>query len=325
MNLERVNGNLDSLLAAGGLSWFPPPSSTTAASVDQLFYFILFVCIAFFALIGGVMAVLVLSFRRREARRVQRSPDHNNWLELAWSVIPTILVAIIFMWGFIGYLDARTPPDDAYEVQVVARKWSWAFIYPNGHVDSDLHVPADRPIALVMSSDDVIHSLFVPAFRLKMDLVPGRYSKAWFEATEAGKFDLYCAEYCGTGHSLMNASVVVHASGEFQKWLDDAGNYLDELTPVEAGGLLYTRRGCVQCHSLDGSAKAGPSFRGVFGTSQRMASGEDVEIDENYIRESILEPQAKLRAGFRPVMPTYKGQLTDEEISALVQFIKSLE
>ena len=317
--------HLIGLLASSDSLWFPAPSSTTAAGVDRLFYFILAICLIFFVLIMGVMIAFVLRFRRQSGREIEASPSHNNWLEVAWSVVPAILVAVIFMWGFVGYLDARTPPDDAYEIQVVAKKWSWAFIYPNGHVDNNLHVPVDRPISLVMSSDDVIHSLYVPAFRIKMDLVPGRYSKIWFEATDVGEFDLFCAEYCGTGHSLMNAAVVVHASGEFETWLDKAANFLEEMNPVEGGKLLYTRRGCVQCHSLDGSAKAGPSFKGVFGTQQRMKSGEDVLVDENYIRKSILEPQAKVRAGYRPVMPTYKGQLKDEEISALVQFIKSVK
>jgi cytochrome c oxidase subunit 2 len=216
------------------------------------------------------------------------------------------------------------PPVNSYEIQVVAKKWSWSFIYPNGHVDNQLHMPVDRPVTLVMSSDDVIHSLYVPAFRVKMDLVPGRYTKTWFEATEVGTYPLFCAEYCGTGHSTMNSSVIVHRSGEFEKWLEDAADFMKDLTPVEAGQILYSRRGCAQCHSVDGTAMVGPSFKNAFGSHQMMTSGEEILVDENYIRESILEPQAKVRSGYRAVMPTYKGQLKDEEISALIQFIKSL-
>ena len=324
MNPLTMNHNLG-LLADGGSLLFRPPSSTAAADVDRLFYFILAICVVFFVLITGVLSLFLVRHYRRPGQRVQPSPSHNNWLEIAWSVVPAILVAVIFMWGFIGYLNARTPPDDSYEIQVVAKKWSWAFIYPNGHVDNNLHVPVDRPVSLVMSSDDVIHSLYVPAFRIKMDLVPGRYSKTWFEAIQSGEFDLFCTEYCGTGHSLMNALVIVHPSGEFETWLDKAANFLNEMTPVEAGKLLYARRGCAQCHSVDGSAKAGPTFQGIFGAEHRMASGEDIVVDENYIRESILQPQAKVRAGYRPVMPTYQGQLKDEEITALVQYIKSLK
>ncbi len=231
---------------------------------------------------------------------------------------------MIFFWGFISYLNMRQPPDNSYEIQVTAKKWSWSFTYPNGHVDNDLHVPIDRPVRLVMSSDDVIHSLYIPAFRLKMDLIPGRYSTTWFEANTAGNYTLFCAEYCGTQHSQMLARVVVHPSGEFDKWLDEAANFLENVTPVEAGEILYVRRGCVQCHSNDGAAKTGPSFADVFGTQQALVDGGSVLVDENYLRESILEPQARVRAGYKPVMPTYQGQLKDEEIAALIAYIKSL-
>lgn len=322
-----TNGLLTQLLLAetDGSLWFPAPSSTAAEEVDQLFYFILGICTVFFVLIVSVMLWFVLRYRRRPGHREAKTATSSNLLELAWSVIPALLVAIIFLRGFFEYIDARTLPDNAYDIQVVAKKWSWAFIYPNGHVDNNLHVPIDRPVTLTMSSDDVIHSLYIPAFRLKMDLVPGRYSKTWFEATVNGEYHLFCAEYCGTGHSTMNAKVVVHRPGEFQKWLDRAAKFMEDLTPVEAGKILYTRRGCVQCHSVDGSAKAGPSFQGAFGTEQQTTDGKTIVVDENYIRESILEPQAKIRAGYRPVMPTYRGQLKDEGISALIQYIKSLK
>ena len=322
--LNSLNSALP-LANTNGSLWFPAPSSTGAADVDRLFFFILGICTLFFVLIVGLMTWFVWRYRSRPGHSPAATASHNNWLEITWSVIPAILVGVIFLWGFLGYVNARTPPDNSYEIQVVAKKWSWAFIYPNGHVDNNLHVPVGRPVTLVMSSDDVIHSLYVPAFRLKMDLVPGRYSKTWFEATTVGEHILFCAEYCGTGHSTMNAKVVVHASGEFEKWLEEAANFMDDLTPVQAGEILYTRRGCVQCHSVDGSAKAGPSFKEVFGTEQRMSDGNTLVVDENYLRESILEPQAKVRQGYRPVMPTYKGQLNDEELSALIQYIKSLK
>lgn len=177
-----------------------------------------------------------------------------------------------------------------------------------------------------MSSDDVIHSLYVPAFRLKMDVVPGKYTSTWFEATTTGDFVLFCAEYCGTQHSSMLAKVVVHPSGEFEPWLENAANFLEDLTPAEGGKILYTRRGCVQCHSVveNAAPMTGPTFYGSFGTSQTLADGSSIIVDENYIRESILEPQAKVRAGYKPVMPTYQGQLKNEEIDALIAFIKSL-
>ncbi len=312
------------LLAATGGSLFRPASSTMAGEVDDLFYFILAVCAFFFAIIVGVMVLFLVKYRERPGVTIQPSPAHNNWLEVAWTVAPGAVLGVIFFWGFLSYLDMRQPPDGSYEIQVIAKKWNWSFVYPNGHIDNNLHVPVDRPVRLVMSSDDVIHSLYIPSFRLKMDVIPGRYSTTWFEAHASGEYTLFCAEYCGTQHSKMLAQVVVHPAGEFNKWLADAANFLDRVTPVEAGQILYQRRGCVQCHSLDGSAKVGPSFRDTFGSQQALTDGSSVTIDENYLRESILEPQAKVRAGYKPVMPTYQGQLKDEEIAALIAFIKSL-
>ena len=314
-----------SLLPAvtGGL-FFPDPSSTTAAGVDRLFYFILGICIVFFTLIVSLMVFFVLRYRARPGIGPEPSPSHNTPLELLWSGIPLLLVGVIFVWGFRSYMHMQSPPDDSYEIRVTAKKWVWSFTYPNGHVDSDLHVPLDRPVRLVMSSDDVIHSLYIPAFRIKQDVVPGRYSSLWFEADQVGEYTLYCAEYCGTQHSGMLAKVVVHASGEFEGWLEDAANFLKRMSPVEGGQLLYQRRGCIQCHSIDGSMKVGPSFLGCFGTQQALTDGQAVTIDDNYIRESILQPQAKVRAGYKPVMPTYQGQLKNEEIDAIIAYIKSL-
>ncbi len=312
------------ILLDGSSSLFPAPRSTTAGQVDDLFYFIMVVCAFFMAIIVGVMALFLVKYRARPDAVIQSSPSHSNVLEVAWTVVPGLIVAAIFFWGFLTYLDMRQPPDDSYEVQVTAKKWSWSFTYPNGHVDNNLHVSVDRPIRLVMSSDDVIHSLYIPAFRLKMDVIPGRYTTTWFESTVPGEYTLFCAEYCGTQHSKMLAKVIVHAPGEFEKWLVNAANFLETVTPVEAGEILYQRRGCIQCHSIDGSAKSGPSFQGTFGTEQIVNDGASIVVDENYIRESILEPQAKIRSGYKPVMPTYQGQLKDEEIAALITFIKSL-
>ena len=313
------------LSATGSGSLFPAPTSTTAGNVDELFYFILAVSIAFFAIIVVAMFTFIFKYRAKENFEIEPSPNHNNLLEVVWTAIPALLVGVIFFWGFVSYLDMRQAPDNSYEIQVTAKKWSWSFTYPNGHVDNNLHVPIDQPVKLVMSSDDVIHSLYIPAFRLKMDLIPGRYSTTWFEAHTAGDYTLFCAEYCGTQHSTMLAKVVVHPSGEFKTWLDNAANMLKTMTPVEAGAILYTRRGCVQCHSVDGSAKVGPTFGNVFGTQLALTDGSMTEVDENYIRESILEPQAKVRVGYKPVMPTYQGQLKEEEILALIAYIKSLK
>ena len=312
------------LFANLGDPLFPKPTSTTAGAVDDLFYFILLVSIGFFAIIVGVMLLFLVRYRERPGVEVEPSPSHNNWLEVGWTAFPSLVVGVIFFWGFTAYLDMRQAPDENYEIQVIAKKWTWSFVYPNGHVDNNLHVPIDKPVRLVMTSDDVIHSLFIPAFRLKMDIIPGRYTDTWFEANEAGDYTLFCTEYCGTQHSTMLAKVVVHPSGEFDRWLENAANFMEKMTPAEAGQTLYVRRGCIQCHSVDGSAKSGPTFLNSFGATHAMADGSSVTVDENYIRESILEPQAKIRAGYKPVMPTYQGQLKNEEIAALIAYIKSL-
>jgi cytochrome c oxidase subunit 2 len=191
-------------------------------------------------------------------------------------------------------------------------------------VDRDLHVPVNRPVRLVMSSTDVIHSLYVPAFRIKRDVVPGRYAKLWFEATEPGEYDLFCAEYCGTSHSDMLAHVIVHPVGEFETWLDRASNFLETMSPVDAGRKIFQVRGCAQCHSVDGTAKIGPSVKDVFGNTGLTAGGDSFTADENYLRRSILEPMADVVAGFEPVMPTYQGRLSEAEVTAVVEYLKSL-
>lgn len=305
--------------------WLPPQVSTVARSVDWLFYFILGICIVFFVLIVVLMAIFIVKYRRREDRQDgEESPRHNLTLELSWSVIPLILVVIIFFFGFKGFLDISTPPANAYEIYVEGQKWNWTFTYPNGYVDADLHVPVNRPVRLVMSSADVIHSLYVPAFRIKNDVVPGRYSQAWFEATEAGEYELFCAEYCGTSHSDMIAHVVVHAPGEFETWLENASNFLETMTPIDAGRKLYSLRGCQQCHSVDGTPKIGPTLSGIFGHDVSLEGGGTINVDENYLRRSILEPAVDIVAGYEPVMPTYQGRLKDAEINAIVEYIKSL-
>lgn len=310
-----------------GTFWFPSSSSTVAPGVDSLFYLILGISFVFFVLIVAAMTYFVWRYRRRDGISPGHMAHHNTTLEVTWSVIPGLILVVIFYKGFTGYLDQRTPPADAVEIQVIAKKWSWAFRYPNGHVDTELHLPVATPVKFRLQSDDVIHSFFVPAFRVKMDCVPGRYTTAWAEATQTGEYVLFCAEYCGTRHSDMLARVVVHESGEYESWLAKASDFLNTMTPEAAGKLLYQRRGCVQCHSDDGSAKAGggPSFKGTYGSSQPLTDGSTVVVEDNYIRESILNPMAKVRGGFRPVMPTFQGQLKDAEIDAIIAYIKSLK
>ena len=310
----------------GGTLVFPAQGSDFAPAVDWLFYAITAISTFFFVAIVAVMTYFVLRYGRRPGHDVEVSPSHNTPLEITWSVLPGFILLGIFAAGFLIFLDIRRVPEGAYEIKVTARKWSWAFQYPNGLVIEDLHVPVGRPVRLLMSSLDVIHSLFVPAFRVKQDLVPGRYSELWFRATIPGTHRLYCAEYCGQKHSTMAANVIVHDPAEFDLWLRTETDKTNNLPPTELGALLYKRQGCVQCHAVDDNVqgKAGPTFAKTFGTQQRLTTGESITIDENYLRKSILEPLSQIRAGFQPVMPTYQGRLKDNELDALIAYIKSL-
>jgi len=318
-----MKGILNNPILAEGF-WMPVRGSSVAAEVDWLFQFILWVSLFFFVIVVGLMVVFVLRYRRRPGVEPEESPSHNTKLEIAWSVIPIILVMVMFYAGFKTYLGMETPPRGAYEVKVVGQKWQWSFAYDNGYTDPVLHVPVDEPIILLMRSEDVIHSFFVPAFRVKKDVVPGRYTKAWFTATEPGVYPVYCAEYCGTGHSDMTTAVVVHEPGGFEEWMNAAANLYADLPPAEAGKMLYAAKGCTACHSLDGSKLVGPSFKGAFGKTETMKSGERIVVDENYLRESIYQPQAKVLEGYEPVMPTYQGTINEEELGYMIEFIKSL-
>lgn len=302
--------------------WFPEGASTISADHDWLFNFILLISTIFFFLIVVVGTLFVMKYRRRPGVTAQPSPHHNTTLEIVWSAIPSVLIVFMFGYGFQTYLEAKRVPPEAYEIQVTAQKWSWLFTYPNGAVDSELHVPAGRAIRLVMSSEDVLHSLAVPAFRVKQDVVPGRYTEMWFEAPKPGVHQLYCTEYCGTKHSEMLSKVHVHEQGEFDAWVEDAANLLEGRTPAEAGAMIVEINGCYQCHSIDGSVVVGPSFKNLFGSTRNFADGSSVTADENYIRESILEPGVKIVKGYDPAMPTYKGRLSDEYITAIIAFIK---
>ena len=309
----------------GNAFWLPPQSSTIAPTVDWIFNFILGVSAFFFVLIVVLMAVFVIRYRRRPGVVQKPAPSHNTTLEIIWTVIPLLIVVFMFYEGFTTYMDIRTPPRLAYDVRVTAQKWNWSFEYPNGWVDNNLHVPAGQPVRLTLSSKDVIHSLFIPDFRVKMDVVPGRYNTTWFEAPQPGNHGLYCAAYCGTNHAEMLARVIVHPAEEFPRWLAEAANVVKRLPPAEAGKWLYEHKGCAQCHSLDGKPGIGPSFKGIYGHPVALSDGTSVMVDDNYIRESILEPQAKIVAGFQPQMQTFRGQLSDDQINAIIEFLKTLK
>lgn len=315
------------LLAADGTGatvWLPEPASNLAEGVDFNWNLVFWVSTFFFALITFLLVFFVLRYRARPGREQEPSTTHNTPLEVLWSVIPTLIVIGLFWSGYRAYLDMAVPPQNTYEILVTGQKWNWEFTYPNGYVDAELHVPVDTPIELVMTSKDVIHSFYVPDFRVKRDVIPGRYTKLWFSALDVGEHDVFCTEYCGTSHWDMLAKLIVHERADYDAWLEEASDFLNRMAPAEAGELLYNVRGCKQCHSVDGSAGTGPTFLGLFGSQEALTSGESVLVEENYIRESILNPQARVTAGYDPVMPTYQGRLKDEEITAIIEYMKTL-
>lgn len=304
--------------------WMPPAASTQADHVDWLFYGILGLSTICFIGITVAVILFVMKYRHRPGHRSQPSASHNDSLEITWTLIPTIVVAIIFVLGWRGYTQLITTPKHALEVLVTGQKWNWQYQYPNGWIDSTLHVPVDEPVRLVMKSEDVLHSFYIPAFRIKQDVMPQRYTQLWFEANTVGNYRVYCTEYCGQAHSSMSSVVVVHPPGGYETYLREAEEKMLDMPPVELGAYLYEQRGCKQCHSIDGSAGTGPTFKGSWGKQVALVDGTQVLFDENYVRESVIEPQAKVHKGFNPVMPTYKGKLKDPHITGIAEYIKSL-
>lgn len=332
MSLDALSGL--TLAATGPTFFLPPQSSTAAPEVDRVFDLIFWISLFFFVLVVTVMIYFVIKYRHRPGHVESKTSSHNDILEVTWSVIPALLTVVIFVEGVNSYLNLRQPPPDCYEIDVVAKKWNWTFIYPNGVATDKLHFPIGRPIKLVVSSDDVLHSFFIKDFRVKMDAVPGRYTYLWFqvdepntEVDEKGErigHRVYCTEYCGTKHSQMVTWAFADTPEQFEAWLIDEANYVDKLTPIEGGMEVYRRRGCGQCHSVEpNKVIVGPSFYGTFGTEQVTSAGP-VVVDANYVRESILQPGVKVRNGFKNQMPSFQGIVSDKEIGAFIAYMKSL-
>src|SRR5262249_8552290 len=309
--------------------WLPKANSTLAPSVDFAWDVVMVVSIIFFLILMGMMFAFIFKYRRKSDYDVTSDRDHNFSLELVWTVVPLVLVIALFFVGFKGFLYASVPPAETYDIQVTAQKWTWSFQYPNGVTTPDLAVPQGRPIRLVMSSRDVIHSFYVPEFRVKRDVIPGLYTSIWFEAKEVGETALECAEYCGgsgdgskaTGHSGMWANVRVLSGSDFDSWLKKYEEETLHLSPAQLGAKLYEQKGCKGCHSLDPTVKlAGPTWQHLFGHDVQLADGTTVKADENYIKESIQTPGAKVVAGYPNVMPILG--ISDKEVDALIAFIK---
>ncbi len=307
--------------------WFPEKASTFAPQIDFLYDAILWISIIFFVPIVVAMIYFMVKYRERPGYRGSTEALHNTTLEITWSVVPTFIVVWIFWEGTVGYLNMQRLPKDTVDIKVTAKKWAWSFKYPNGAESDKLHVVLGRDFKMIMRSEDVLHSFFIPAFRVKRDVVPGRYNYLWFQPTVAGTFDLFCTEYCGDNHSTMITKVIVESQDSYDKFIAEAVKEPEDI--VERGKWLYERKACKGCHyaGTDGAQGPGPSYNGSWGKPVPLASGESVNFDENYVSESILNPIAKKRKGYEAAsaMPSYKGQLKEEQIEALAAFIKSLE
>ena len=304
-----------------GFQLFPEQASTLAAQVDYLYFFLIAVSVFFSVLIFFLIYIFVVKYRRKSEHEVPEQIPGLLKLEMLWSVIPFLLCMVVFVWGATLYFDTYSPPKDALEYYVVGKQWMWHIQHPTGQREiNELHVPTGQPIKLTMATEDVIHSFYIPAFRVKRDVVPGRYTTMWFEATKPGEYHLFCAEYCGTKHSQMGGRVVVMEPADYQNWL--SGGVANE--PLEViGEKKFRQLACHTCH-IDKPDARGPSLVGVFGEPVRLQNGRTVTVDETYIRESILNPNAKIAAGYRPVMPTFKGQIDEVGLLQITAYIKSL-
>jgi cytochrome c oxidase subunit 2 len=300
---------------------FPDQASTVAPRVDALYLYLLIVGCVFTVLIFLAIVFLAFYYRRGANRHRARSHSGKVWmLEVTWITIPLILAMVMFAWGADVYFEIETPPADALEIQVVGKQWMWKVQHPQGRSEiNGLHVPIGRPVRLRMISEDVIHSFYIPAFRVKQDVLPGRYTSLWFEATRPGEYYLFCAEYCGTEHARMSGRVWAMEPSDYAAWLAGATT---EPPPL-AGSKLFTQFRCHTCHSEAPDARC-PSLKGLFGSTVPLADGRAVTADDGYLRESIVDPMNKITAGFQPVMPTFQGQLTEQQLFQLIEYIKSL-
>ncbi len=289
--------------------------------VDALFAFLVAVSAFFTVVIFAAIFVFAVKYRRRSERELPRPVHGNLPLEIAWSIIPFGITMIMFAWGADLFFRESRPPDNATQIYVVGKQWMWKLQHMDGHREiNELHVPVGRPVKLTMTSEDVIHSFYVPAFRVKEDVVPGRYSTLWFTPTKPGTYHLFCAEYCGTNHSRMIGSIYVMGPEEYQTWVS-GGAPMGSL--AEEGGKLFDSLACANCHHLDGSGRC-PTLVNVYGHQVELTGGNKVTADEAYIRESILQPNAKVVSGFQPIMPSFQGLVTEEGVVELIEYIKSL-
>ena len=305
------------------LPLYPEQASNFAFKVDALTFFITVVCAFFTVVIVAAIIVFFFKYHRKHETEIG-VPIHGDMrLEVAWIVFPLFLLLAMFAWGAVIYVDYRHAPPDTLDIYVIGKQWMWKIQQPTGLREiNELHVPVDRDVKLIMASEDVIHDFAIPAFRMKMDVMPGHYNTMWFRATKTGRYRFFCSQYCGTNHAVMDGWVTVMEPSDYSSWL--SGSSESTENPVVAGEKLFAEKACSTCHLPDGKGRA-PSLNGVYANKVLLADGSTVTADDAYIRESILVPNAKIVAGYQPLMPSFQGQLTEEQIISLTAYIRSLQ
>ena len=307
-------------------TFMPVQGTDIARQVDNLYGFLLVVSFISCAIIIGGMVYFAVKYRRKSANDKTPYITHDTRLEVLWSVIPLIIFLFVFAWGWVVYHDMRTMPKNALEIHVTGKQWAWTMEYKNGVKAVELVVPVNKDIKIILTSEDVIHSFFIPSFRIKQDAVPGRYSALWFRAEKLGEFHVFCTEFCGTSHSGMLSKVKVVSQEDFDKWLIEESE-VGSLPLAQRGAKYFQTRACASCHNVDNpGVKVGPSLYKRWGSDEVFDDGSTGKFDENYARQSILEPQARIVKGYpRPSpMPSYQGQLSESELSAIIEYIKGL-
>jgi cytochrome c oxidase subunit 2 len=302
---------------------FPDRASSVAAQVDAVYLAAVAIAAFFTVLICFLILYHAIKYRRGSRADRTNPVSHNTTIEAIWVGIPLFISLCLFVGATFAFFDLYDMPDNAAEIYVLGRQWMWELRHPEGRREiNELHVPLGRPIRLTMTSQDVIHSFFIPAFRIKQDVVPGQYSSLWFQPTKPGRYHLFCAEYCGTKHSGMIGSVVVMGQTEFQQWLEEGGMGQQESMSI-AGEHLFRRLGCSGCHGANATVRA-PALEGVYGHPVPLEGGAFVTADERYIRDSILLPQSQVVAGYKPVMPTFQGHISEDELLKVITYIKAI-
>jgi cytochrome c oxidase subunit 2 len=303
---------------------FPDSASTHSGNVDSLFIIWALISVFFTILIAGLILYFMARYRRRHPEEVGTDETMAVWLEIAWSAIPLAIALSMFVWGTRVFFDLYRPPANAVEYTAIGRQWMWKIQHPEGQREiNTLHVPVGQAVKMKLASEDVIHSFYIPAFRIKQDAIPGRYTSIWFQATKPGVYHLFCAEYCGAEHSKMIGSIIVMEPRDYETWL--AGGTAGK-SMVASGADLFQSLACVTCHrpGESGRIARGPALEGVYGSQVKLADGRTVTADDDYVRESILNPTAKIVAGWEPVMPTFQGQVSEEQLSQLIAYVRSL-